>query len=898
VRDWLDRLLLRVKRIRSNSDIEDELRIHLEMATEDNSASGMVAVEARRRARLQLGSALSVAERVGDQELMTFFEGWYRDFLSGCRAIKKTPIFSLTAILTLAFGIGANTAIFSLLYGLFLRSLPVENPAELANIALTTGSPNDDFQSFAPYRMTEEFRLRQRSFSDISFWDYGTVSMTDRDGTLRLYDAASVSGNAFKLIGAEPRLGRSILPSDDVRGVAAGRWPVVLSYGFWNDRFAADPNVIGKQIKVSGLQATVVGVAPREFHGVLLGVEMKLYLPLRFVSVMAAQDLFDEIFYGCAAIGRLRHGVTLAAANGEAEFLSKDLLRKFVPLELQHLPEFQKARIRVRSARSGLRSEFGGEYSEPLLIMQGLVLVVLVLCCVNVGGLMMARVYVQQREFAVRSAIGAGRKRLIRQYLTESFVIAGSGAALGGAAAWFGSPALLHFLRDPMMFEPVSVKPDGMVFWVTALTAAATTLLFGTVPALRASRSDSGLLLNTRTVAGLRGQIAGRSFIPVQAALSLVLVAVATLLSQSLILIRSQRRGFDVDHVTIQTPPFHRLPQKGKAKLDVYQRMVDRLEQMSGIRSAAVTWFTPMTGQQATGRFQAAGAKPNHLQSEPMAYNFVGPGYFRTMETHILEGREFDRGERSLNVCVLNRSAARYLFPHEAALGQYVKNDLSDDLETQSTCRVIGIAEDAKFASLREPAPRTIYYPVSAQVRGEVANLVFLMNAATKRQAMDGYRKALSEIAPTVPLVLFVTLRDQMDAALGSQRLITILSNLFAGLALFLSAIGIYGLLSSSVVQRTGEIGIRVALGAQRSRVLRLVLSEAITLLGAGVVLGAAGLFVSVGFVEKMLFGVSRFEPVTLLASLGILVAVTLIAAAPPAMRAASVDPIKALRTD
>ena len=216
-----------------------------------------------------------------------------------------------------------------------------------------------------------------------------------------------------------------------------------------------------------------------------------------------------------------------------------------------------------------------------------------------------------------------------------------------------------------------------------------------------------------------------------------------------------------MDHVTIQTPPFHQLPQKGSAKIDLYQRMVDRIEQMPGIRSAAVTWFTPMSGGQAVGRFRAAGQNGNAFREEPMAFNFVGPGYFRTMETRILQGREFTRSERRLDVCVLNQAAAGYLFPGGGEVGRYVRNEPSEELETAGVCRVIGIAEDAKFARLRDPAPRTVYYPVSAQIGGEVANLVFLMNSYTERQAIDGYRKALAEIEPAIPLVLFVTLRDQ-----------------------------------------------------------------------------------------------------------------------------------------
>ncbi|MGI8959638.1 MAG: FtsX-like permease family protein [Bryobacteraceae bacterium] len=449
-----------------------------------------------------------------------------------------------------------------------------------------------------------------------------------------------------------------------------------------------------------------------------------------------------------------------------------------------------------------------------------------------------------------------------------------------------------------MMSQAIDVHPDRMVFWATGLCAIGTTLLFGTLPAWRAGRSDPGVLLKSRTAAGGRRQIAGRAFVPIQVALSLVLVVLATLLSQSLIRIRTQHNGFDVNHVTIQTPSFNLLPQKGNAKLDLYQKMVDRLNQMPGIRSAAVTWYTPMTGFQATGRFEALTGNPNPPKDSHMAYNSVGPGYFRTMDTHILEGREFEKNERNLNVCILNQSAASYLFPHQQAMGGYVRSKDPKEFPDPVSCRVIGIAENAKFASLRESAPRTIYFPISTKTITDAGNLVFLMNSGTKAQAIAGYRKALSEIAPTVPLVLFATLKDQMDAALGSQRLITTMSNLFATLALFLSALGLYGLLSLSVVQRTGEIGVRIALGAPRGNVLRMILSEALALVGAGLLLGAVALLFAARFVKEMLFGVSAFDPITLIATLVLLMVVALFAAMIPALRAASVDPMQALRAE
>jgi ABC-type antimicrobial peptide transport system permease subunit len=312
----------------------------------------------------------------------------------------------------------------------------------------------------------------------------------------------------------------------------------------------------------------------------------------------------------------------------------------------------------------------------------------------------------------------------------------------------------------------------------------------------------------------------------------------------------------------------------------------------------AVTRYTPMTGFDSRGQFEAVTNSPNPPKDPHMAYNEVGPGYFQTMNTHIEEGREFEKNERNRNVCVLNRSAAAYLFPREAALGRYVRTDDLKEFPQPVSCRVIGIAEDAKFASLREAPPRTIYFPVTIETLPKAGNLVFLINSAAKAQAIAGYRKALSEIAPTVPLVVFVTLKEQMDAALGSQELITELSNLFAALALFLSAIGLYGLLSSSVVQRTGEIGVRIALGARRSQVLRMVIKDALGLLTIGVLVGGTALLIAIRFLRGMLFGVLTVDPVILFATLVLLTIVVILAAALPAMRAASINPIEALRAE
>jgi putative ABC transport system permease protein len=830
------------------------------------------------------------------------------DVVLGLRSLRKNPILSLAAVLTLALGIGANTAIFTLLYGLVLRSLPTPQAWHLVKIGMASAAEPDSEQSasFIPYRMMQGYQAAQSSFGDLSAWSGEDIPMKDASGTIRNYYGVVVSGNAFELLRIPPYRGRLIAPYDDVKGGPRTGWPVVLSYGFWGERFGRSSEAIGSSLEMldrnshKQITATIVGVTPPDFHGVWPGEEPKLYLPLQMEDTIAGIRTLDdpESVWGVATIGILKVGVTVQQAEVEARTMQKDLFARFIPAKYQHIPYVEQGYLLVSSARSGLPTYVSRMYSKPLYLMQGLVGVVLLLCCVNIGGLMMARIAARQREFAVRSAVGASAYRLVRQYLTESFVIALAGSVLGAVGAWFGSDALLHFFRNPMMSESMAVHPDKTIFWISMLFAVLTTLLFGTLPAWRAARTDPGMLLKSRTGMGGRRQIAGRMFVPVQVGLSLVLVAIATLLSQSVVKLRSENTGFDLDHVTIQTSPMDTLGLKGQKKLDIYQRMVDRLEEMPMMNSATVVSQTPMTGEKVTGDFLAVSNGANPPEDSQMPYNDVGPGYFRTIQTRIIAGRDFEKIDRSLDVCILNQSAANFFFPGQSPIGQYVRSRKAADFEDEFTCRVVGLAQDAKFFDLRQAPPRTIYLPLSAQRIDRLGNLVFLMNTPKKSQAIDAFRTTAREIAPTIPLVLFVTLREQMDAALGSQELITLLANFFGLLALLLSALGLYGLLSAGLAQRTSEIGVRVALGASRGSVLRMILGEAISLLVWGLALGGFTLFFTARFVVTMLYGVTAHDPLTLTAVITTLTVVTIAAAAIPAFRAASINPIDALRSE
>lgn len=909
VKEWLTRRFSWLNHYRTDADLRDELKAHLEMQQEDYVGLGIPADEAQRRARLGMGSTPAVIENIRDGEFLTTLESCYRDFMLGVRCLRKSPVFALTAILTLGIGIGANTIVFTLLYGLLLRSLPVTDAASLVRIGVASPTIEPSRASVVPYHMLSQLRRQQKSFTDVSGWTINSMSLEMGEGSSRIVNAGLVTGNGFDVLGISPYLGRLFTPADDVRGGPAYGWPVVLGYGFWKDNFGADPSVLGRQIKLANTAFTVVGVAPSAFRGLWPGSDTTLYVPFQFLSVLAGRDInAPDAFFFSNTIARLKPGVSAKQAQAELATYDKALIREFIPLQIQERSQIRNAYLWISSARTGLPTFFGRVYSTPLYLMQGLVGIVLLLCCVNVGGLMISKVYARRQEFAVRTAIGAARWRLMRQYLTESFAIALAGAALGAAAAWYGTRYLLPFFRHPNEGIGVSINPDATVFAITGISAVLTTLLFGTLPAWRAGSADPGSVLKSRTASAGRRPILSRAFIPLQVALSFALVSVATLLSQSLIRLETEKTGFELDHVTIQTAPFHLLKLTAEAQMELYQRMRNRLDQIAGINSSSYTLFTPMTSFQATAGFQAVADGPNPPQDSHMAYNEVGTGYFRTMRTKILDGREFKDSDRDRSVCVLNQSAAGYLFPREQAIGQYVRHTAekpgnSAGRGTLTTaqnvvCRVIGLAEDAKFANLQDPPPRTIYFPVTIETLKVANNLVFLMNAPSKAQAIAAYRIAKQELTPTTPYVLFVTLREQMEAALGSQRALSLMSNFFAGLALLLSGLGLYGTLSSSVAQRTGEIGVRMALGARRDQVLRMILAEALGLLTSGLVLGVIALVIAIRFVEGMLYGVSAFDAVRLAATTAVLASVTILSALLPAWRAALIDPIQALRAE
>ncbi len=632
----------------------------------------------------------------------------------------------------------------------------------------------------------------------------------------------------------------------------------------------------------------------------VIGHRPKVYLPAHFGSEIAPSPDEDpyknpEKFYGIA-IGRLRPDVSLSALNAELAATSPSVMHALIPPAMLASPRFHNATLSAQSASRGF-SYLASEYGQPLRLLQGVVLVVLLLCCVNLGGLQLARVQVRQHEFAVRSALGAGRGRILQQCLTESLLLAIAGSLLAAGLAWSSTATLSAFLTPAGSGESTVLRPDARVLLFTTALALLTTLLFGFLPAWIAGHTSPGMLLKSKGVQQRGNALRRRIFVPAQFALALVLVLGAGLFSQTLLQLRNNLAGFQPAHIMEVTAQFQALHKTPAEITTLYRSMTDNLRASPGVQAAAYTWVTPLTGFAPKAIVHSlALAHVDHS----ITFNEVSDGYFSTMGTRILAGREFTADNRDHDTCVVNEAAARVLFPHSAAIGETLQSTSDERTRLNATCRVVGLVEDAHYASLRDPAPPTVYFPIGTESfsGGFTNNLVFLIRSHTDAEAIAAYRATLARYAPDTGVMTFLPLRDQVDQSLGSERLIAILTNVFAGIALLLSAIGIFGLLALRVQERIPEFGVRIAVGATRGHLLKIVLGDALRMVAIGSVCGLALAGIGYIFIRRFLYGTSPADLRVAATSLAMLIAVALLAAAIPARRAASLDPTQALRSE
>jgi predicted permease len=899
---WAD-VLLRLRalrdRRRAESELDEELQFHLEMETRKLREAGHGEKQARQAARAHFGGVDLAREECRDARGLTFFENLGRDIRYGARQLRKTPVFTAVALLSLAIGIGANTAVFTLMDAVLLRLLPVTNPEQLAvlkwgtkqEVDVTTAwSTNDEssgrrMTNVFSWRVFDALRREGRSMhSVIGFAPLWRVSVAG-NRQAQVMDAVVVSGNYFSGLGVTPAAGRPIAADDDRE---AGAPALVISYRLWENWFGAAPDAIGRTLFVNGQPCTIVGVTPRRFIGLSTTRRTDLMLPIRARDRIAGAGkdrvpFFDDRFFWIQVVAR-RNAPEAAIQAETAAVLGSNL-----PLSAWQGRAPETPHVSADPASQGL-SAMRQSYRNPLLILMGVVAITLLMACANLAGLLLARASARGRELTVRLALGARRGRLVRQLLVEGALLSAGGALAGAAVGAWGLKALLAIM-DAGGSRSLEIGLDGRVLAFTIGVSAATTLLFALAPALRATRLDlaSGLKEETPTVAGPRfGAV--RALVAVQIAVAVPLAAGAVLLTRSLANLHSVDVGFNPSSLAL----FDLSPaQSGYDEVragQLYARTLERLRQTPGVVDATLSFQRLLSGWAGNGAVRIDGK----ARDSRTHFNLVGPRFFETMQIPLAAGRTLrDRDMAGPRVAVVNETFVRRHLPGEPVLGRRFRWSRENPTEVE----IVGVVRDAKYDWVRKDVPPTIYAPYTQSHWGWPAKLsIAVRTAAAGASSVSAIRQTMREIDPALPLIDFQSQTAQIDELLVQERLFAWLVSLFGAITLALAAVGIYGLVAASVASRTREIGVRMALGAGRGAVLRMLCGQIGLIAAIGVATGGGAAWALTRLVESQLFGVRPHDPASLLAAAAAVILVSLGAAILPARRAMRIDPVRALR--
>jgi len=826
-----------------------------------------------------------------------------RDFRYALRTLRKSPVFLAVAVLSLALGIGANTAIFSLIHQLILQPLPVRNPEQLVMLAGRGkhygGNNGPDRLS---YPMYQEIRDRNEVFSGMFCTYPGTVSATFQ-GSTELLGVDFVSGNFFPVLGVGAAAGRVFTAADDL--IQGGHPLAVLSYGYWRSRFASDPSIVGKEIVVNGRTLTIVGVSAAGFDGVEPGRAPQIRIPITMKDYMPATGfprLNNDRFRWVQVFGRMKPGITIEKAQAGLQPLFHQLISR----EVTEAPfskasptvkqEFLRMWMEVMPGSKG-RSNLRRAYSKPLFALMAMVGLVLLIACSNLANLLIARASARQKEIAVRLALGAGRASIIRQLLIESIVLALAGGTLGAGLAVAIDRALIRFLPTGHTPLSISATPDWMVLAFTFAISLAAGALFGLVPALQSTRPKLASTLKDQAGAVIRGGNAAlrKGLVVAQVSLSLLLLIGAGLFLQSLRNLETLNPGFDVRDVVAfdVDPSLNRYDPKWAA--EYFRRLHDRLNTLPGVESHtfAVVQLLEDNEWDNWVTIEGYAAKQDERPDPHMQY--CSPGFFKTLRIPVLLGRDFtDRDSAGApKVAVVNQKFAKRYFGSASPLGRHI--GMGIDPGTKTDIEIVGVAGDTKYENMREPIPKEVYL-AHAQQSFINGGTIYARIAGDKTAETQLIRKEASSVDPDVPVYDMRTLSDAMETSLLTDRLLATLSSVFGLLATVLAALGLYGVMAFLVARRTREIGIRMALGAAQRDVLWMVLRETLTLAFVGVAIGLGCAYPLTKLVQTQLFGIAPSDFATMAAaSLGIAV-VTALAGFIPARRATTIDPMLALR--
>jgi putative ABC transport system permease protein len=884
---WWGRLL---RRDRLERQLDAELRDHVDRMVADYVAEGMTEADARRRATLEFGGLDQVKELCRDARGTRWFDELVQDVRYGWRGFGRTPGFTAVAVLTLAIGIGANAAVFSVINALMLRSLPVRDANELISLQRRQGTVTGGHFS---YPQVEELARQRDLFSALCAFATDTVNVGTPDA-LEATPVQFVSGGYYDTLGLVPQAGRLLTTADDADGAAAA---AVISDGYWTRRFGRSADAVGRSILIEGVAVPIVGVTSPGFNGTTVGESSDLTLAIRSRPIVRPDQAF---FLGPGArwlriLARPQPQLSpaqLAAqvASRWTQMLEASANPKMTPDERSRFLSQTLDIVPGRTGTSLLRSNF----LLPLQIALAFVILVLLIACVNVANLLVARGATRQREIAVRLSIGAGRWRIIRQLLTESALIAVAGAVAGSAVAWAGGRALMDLMAYGQVGPGKStvtldLTPDWRMFLTTLVIVTATTLVAGVAPAWRASRIQPGAALGASArIAVSLGRL-GSSLVVAQVALSLLLVIGAGLFVRTLANLRNVDRGFATDDVLVVEVPAGRAGYTGPTLQAFSYELLDFIRRTPGVRAAAVTSITPLAGG---GISQSISVNGVPITETELHFNNVGPGYFEVMRTPVVAGREFSDSDAPAGpfVAIVNEAFVRQYLNGLSPLGQRVNVVGS----TRPDMEIVGVVKDAVYETLRQTPPPTVY--AAHHQRLSPATFVVHTPGATAMVASTIRAEVLPKLGGRPPRIL--TLDDQLEQSLVLERMLARVAIVFGSMALALAAIGLYGLAAYWVTSRTREIGVRVALGARSMQVLGLVLGDTMRMVAAGVGIGILGALAMGRLVSRMIFGLSSTDTVTLMLAVSVLLVTGILAGLVPASRATRIDPQTALRNE
>ena len=887
--------------------LDEELQTHLNLLTERFVRQGMSPQEATSAARRQFGNSTLLQQR--HRELRTFLSlsALHRDLRFATRQLLRNPTLTIVAITSLALGIGANTAIYTIAKKVLFDSLPVKDPHQLRMLSWVSGhdqkvplvwgdaSPTTTLgvtsTSFS-YPVFEELRKKTDAFQDL--FAFKDVRMTaDADGNPDLVYAELVSGNTFAALGIQPILGRTLTQADDT---GSGTGPVaVISEAYWAAHFNRSPSAIGKTISLNSVPITIVGVAPAKFTGLKTDTATQIFVPLTMQPQLVPRAQRSSISlldnpqsWWLLVMARLRPDVSEARAQSELDIV----LREAAPAGMPDGKTPTQFHLQFQPGYRGL--DYLNAFAKPAYMLFALAGLVLLLACVNLANLLLARAAAREREVSTRLALGAGRARIVFQMLTESLLLASLGGAAGLIVGYFGRNLIPRLLSKSWQADKMQLDFDGRVVAFTVGISLATGILFGLVPAWQATRINvnSGLKDATNTTSNRQKMGLGKSLVVFQIALSAILLIGAGLFVRTLVNLSHTPLGFQPDNILLfrLKPPNTRYT--GPQVTELYHRLEQQFAAIPGVRSVTFSTIAIIGDGYSGSTFHVSG-RPIVKGEKRIQMNIVGADFFNTLSIPILHGRGFNAHDTATapKVAVVNQALAQKYFPNQDPIGQTFESE-DADYPTQ----IVGIAADTRYANLRDATPPLFYLPYQQKAEDTGPMIVEIRTFADPTGVINQVRAAVASLDPNLPLIEVRTMTQQIDSSLTNERIFARLTGGFGLLALILASIGIYGIMAYTVARRTGEIGIRMALGARADQVLSMILREASWMAITGVLIGIVVALWLSRFISSMLYGLTPADPLTLVGAAVLLIAIALLAGLGPARRASRIDPIRALR--